>query len=362
MKSKYKFLTVTLCTFVIVAWYGCTKVESGFLSPYVQYAVNEFSIIRGRTSKSYSLITDGSSIPMKVRWLHIYDEADNIVDSLFSKKYPVTIWTAGYNSITDVTYAAITEKQTTTELTPIVVNESNGTIEANAATLNLPLGKYTMDLEVSNEAGTQTLQKIMTIYIVDGKAVEITPETGSFSCSMLMAGTASGAGTLFNGNNNPFVEYTITRYADTPNVFTVRVADRNNVAFNPKLGEITKRPNSGINPNPPFLQNLQDYAPDTFTATDSVMSLKFPLVPFPIQSLGNGYNMYYRIPASYVQIDSTSSWSNNTSDYFYTGPSDSHYLGVYTNDMFDYALRIPMRIYVPGAYHLSIKLLNTTHR
>lgn len=362
MKNKYKFLTGLSLAFFLTAWYGCTKVESGFLSPYVQYAVNEFSIIRGRTSKSYSLITDGSSIPMKVKWTHIYDESGNIVDSLFLKKYPVKIWTAAYNSTTDVTYAAITGKQTTVDLTPIVVNESNGTIEANSGTLFLPSGKYTMDLEVSNEAGTQTLPKIMTFYIVDGKSIEITPETGSFSCSMLVAGTASGAGTLFNGNNNPFVEYTITRYADTPNVFTVRVADRDNVVFNPKLGEIAKRPNSGINPNPPFLQNLQDYAPDTFTALDSMMSLKFPLVPFPIQSLGNGYNMYYRIPSAYIQIDSTTSWSSNGAENFYKGASDPHYLGVYTNDKFDYALRIPMRIYVPGAYHLSIKLLNAKHR
>ncbi|MCC6288918.1 MAG: hypothetical protein IT249_13630 [Chitinophagaceae bacterium] len=362
MKTIYKYLSVAICISTVLTWYGCTKVESGFLSPYIQYAVNEFSIIRGRTSKSYSLITDGSSIPMKVRWVHIYDESGKTVDSLFSKTYPVTIWTAGYNAKTDITYAAITAKQKVTELPPITVNESNGTIEANAGTLNLPLGKYSMDVEVTNEAGTQILPKLMTIYIVEGKSIEISPETGAFSCSMLMAGTASGAGVLFNGPNNPFVEYSITRYADTPNIFTVRVADRNNVAFDPSKGEIAKRPNSGINPNPPFLQNLQDYAPDTFIATDSVMSLKFPLVPFPIQSLGNGYNMYYRIPTAYVQIDSTSGWSNNAAGNFYSGSSDSHYLGVYTNDKFDYALRIPMRIFVPGSYHLSIKLLNTTHR
>lgn len=362
MKITHNFIYLLITLLAASLLHSCTRVESGFLSPYVQYAVNEFPIIRGRTTKSYSLVTDGSSIPMKVKWTHIYDESGKIVDSLFLKTYPVTVWTGAYNSVTDVTYADITAKQETIELTPIVVNESNGTIEANFATIYLPLGKYTMDLEVSNEAGTQSLPKIMTLNIVEGNAVEISPGSGNFSCSMLRAGTAAGAGTLFNGPNNPFVEYTLTRYADTPNVFSVRVADRNNVAFNPKTGEIAKRPNSGINPNPPFLQNLQDYAPDTFGSTDSVMTLRYPLVPFPIQSLGNGFNMYYRIPTAYVQIDSTSAWSSNPAGNFYQGVSDSHYLGIYTNDQFDYALRIPMRIFVPGAYHLSIKILNATHR
>lgn len=43
----------------------------------------------------------------------------------------------------------------------------------------------------------------------------------------------------------------------------MKIMDKIGVAFNPKRGEIIKRPQTGINPNPPFLQNLQDYAPDT---------------------------------------------------------------------------------------------------
>jgi hypothetical protein len=187
---------------------------------------------------------------------------------------------------------------------------------------------------------------------------------------LLRAGTASSPGAaagsnngvLFGGNNNPFVEYTITRFADTPNVFIYKLMDKNGVVFNPKAGEIAKRPNAGLNPNPPFLQNLQDYAPDTYSATDTAMVLKYPLVPFPIASLGNGYNMYYCIPSQYVKIDSTTSWASNTAGNFYKGTADSRYKGVYKLDRFDYAYRTPMRIQVPGAYLLQVKLLNATHR
>ncbi len=360
-------LLIIVCTGVFIS---CTKYGDGFLSPSIQYVVNEFTITKGRVASSYSLTTDGSSVPMHVKWVHIYDASGKIVDSLFSKKYLIPVWTAAYNPLTDKDYATISAKRGVAELTPIVVNESNGTIEANSGTIYLPVGVYTMDLEVSNAAGTQLLKNIMKINLVDGKTIEITPETGAFSLSLFFANTASGVGsaggnnngTLFNGNNNPFVEWTVTRFADTPNVFIYKVMDKNGLVFNPKNGEIAKRPNSGLNPNPPFLQNLQDYAPDTFTATDTAMTLKYPLVPFPIASLGNGFNMYYRIPTQFVAIDSTTAWANNTAGNFYKGTADTHYKGVYTLGKFDFLFRTPMRIQVPGAYYLKVKLLDVTHR
>lgn len=368
--KRLKIITGAALLLSTVYITACTKYGNGFLSPYLQYAVNEFTIIKGRTVSSYSLNTDGSDIPLHVRWTHIYDANGKIVDDLFSKKYPVAIWTAAYNPTTDKDYASIMAKRGIDSLPPIVVNERNGTIEANPGTIYLPAGTYTMDLEVSNSAGVEELKNIMKINIVEGDLVGISPDPGAFSLSLLNAGTAGGAGALggsnngvmFNGNNNPFVVYSVTRFADTPNIFIVKVTDKNGVPFNPKAGEIAKRPAAGLNPNPPFLQNLEDYAPDTFKATDTAMSLKYPLVPFPITSLGNGFNMYYRLPARFVQIDSTSNWTTNTAGNFYQGTADPHYLGVYTNDKFDYALRIPLRIYVPGSYELNIKLLDVTHR
>ncbi len=372
MKRYRNITAIHICALIsfIIFSPACTKYQDGFLSPYIQYAVNQFSIIRGRVSSSYSLITDGSSIPLHVKWTHIYDSTGKIVDDIFSKKYPVEVWTAAYNPNVDKDYGDIIAKRTTDSLPPIVVNEASGVISSNIGTLNIPAGTYTMDLQVSNSAGTEELKGIMKIIITDGKPIEISPETGNFSTSLLVAGTAGGAGsaggsnngTLFNGPNNPFVQWTATRFADTPNLFILRVTDKNGVVFNPKNGEIAKRPNSGLNPDPPYLQNLQDYAPSTFEANDTAMTLKYPLVPFPINSLGNGFNMYYRIPTQYVLIDSTSSWSSNQEGSFYQGVTDTHHLGIYTNNKFDYALRIPLRIQVSGSYELNIKLLNATHR
>lgn len=340
---------------------ACTKYGKGFLSPYVQYAVNELSIIRGRTATSYSLITDGSSMPMQIKWTHIYDSAGNVVDTVFSKTYPVAIWTQAYNSITDTSYASIIAKQGVQNLTPLTVNAANGTIEANAGTLYIPLGKYKMDLQVSNSAGSEMLDTIMQIDIVDGKPLETSPEQGAFSNSLAVYQNAAAAKTVFNGSNNPFDSVTVTRYADTPNVLVLKVLDRLGKPFNWKSGEITKRPNTGLNPNPPYLQNLQDYAPDTYQVSDTAISIKFPLVPFPIASLGNGFNMYYNILAPGITIDSTSGWSSNPNpNVFYTGHTDSHYLGTYAAGRYNYYIRIPMRVQVPGSYEIVVKILNVT--
>jgi len=363
---KYKKLSKIIIVLLIVSvglFTACTKYGAGFLSPYVQYAVNQFTIVRGRTTSSYSLITDGSNIPMTVKWTHIYDSTGAIVDSIFLKKYPVTVWTAAYDPLIDTNYASIAAKRTVANLVPITVNQSNGTLEANSGSIYVPIGTYTMDLQVSNVAGTESLKKIMKINIQDGKTIELSPESGNFSNGLLLTNTPNGAkrGALFNGPSNPYDSVVVTRFADTPNILILRVMDRNGIPFDPKTGEFTKRPNSGLNPNPPFLYNLQDYAPDTFTATDSMMSLKYPLAPFPIVSLGFGWNMYYRIPTQYVHIDSTTNWSSNPGGLYYTGTSDPHYLGVYKDGIYDYSLRIPMHIQVPGAYRIDIKILNVTH-
>lgn len=366
MKQSRNILTKITAALLIVAVIAgaCTKYQSGFISPTMQYSVSTFNIIKGHLTTSNSLVSDGSSIPLNVRWTHIYDANNKVVDSVFLKTYPVGIWKSAYNSATDTTYALIAAKRSTAAMPAIVVNPTSGVIEANAATYNLPAGTYTMDLSVSNSAGVQELKKAMTLVLTDGKALETSPEQGAYSLGRLIANTASGAanGGSFNGNNNPFVVETITRFADTPNTVIVRVTDKNGKVFNPNAGEIAKRPNSGLNPTPPFLQNLQDYAPDTYRALDTAMFLQFPLVPFPIASLGNGFNMYYRIPTRFVQIDSTSSWSANTAGNYYKGTADTHFLGYFKNDLYDYSLRIPMRVQVPGSYVINIKLLNTTHR
>lgn len=358
--KKY-IVYIGIFSIVIVLFITCTKIQNGFLSPTMQYSPALLVIPKGEVVLSNGLIPDGSSLPITVKWVHIYDSTGKPVDDMFTKTYPVGIWTQSYDPITDNTFAAIIAKRSTKELPPIILNSSGGVIESNSASLKIPSGSYTMDIQVSNKVGTQLLKNAMTLTFQDAIEVETAPQQGAFANGRSIAGTAP-VKYFYNGQNNPFVAYNIVRFADTPNIFVLKFTDRNGVPFDAKSGEIIKRPATGLNPNPPNLQNLQDYAPDTYLATDTAIQIEYPLVPFPIASLGNGYNMYYNIKTSAVQTDSTSAWTSNPTGEFYQGTSDTHYLGTYRNGEYDYSIRVPMRIMVPGSYELTVKILNVVHR
>ena len=339
---------------------GCTKIQKGYLSPLIRYPLTEVSLVRGRIFTSANLLPDGSSIPLNAKLLHVYDSTGKSVDDIFLKTYPTTIWTAIYDPAVDTTAAQILKKRTTVKLTPISVNERNGSITSNPSSINLPLGSYTIDLQVSNVEGTQILKNILKLNILDGARIE-TWQYDIIANGIALANQARVVYT-FRGSDNPFVITDIKVIADTPNLVIFKFVGRDGVPFNPITGEVKKRPRSGLNPVPPFLQNLQDYQPDTYVATDTSISVKFPLTPFPIVSMGNAFMMYYNIKASAVNIDSTSSWGGSQAGMYYQGTSDPHYLGQYTAGKYDYSVRIPLRIYVPGTYEVTIRMLNMNHR
>ncbi len=366
-KVVFTILLLTIIIPIIIT--SCTKYGNGFLSPFVTYSVQQFTFIRGRFSTSNALVTDGSSTPMNASMLHVYDSATGkLMDSIFFKKYPVTIWKEAYDPKTDTTYAKVLAKRSIDSLLPVEINTSSGAFTSTSASLALPLGSYFVDLNVSNIAGSQVLKKIMKFTIKDGAPLETT-ETysgglgGSFSAAAGPAGGSAFPIVFFNGNYNPYVDFKVTRYADTPFTVILKFTDRNGVPFNPNTGEVAKRPNAGLNPVPPFLQNLQDYAPDTYKVNDSEISIKYAITPFPYASLGNGYNMYYTIQAKAVSMDSTKAWTQTPApNVFYKGITDPAYLGIYNPGRYDYAIRVPMRVFSYGAYIINVKLLNTTHR
>lgn len=53
----------------IILFMGCTKIEKGFISPTMQYNVKLLTISKGRVTRSNSLVPDGSSIPLNVKWV-----------------------------------------------------------------------------------------------------------------------------------------------------------------------------------------------------------------------------------------------------------------------------------------------------
>jgi len=310
---------------------SCKKYAKGFLGPYAQYPKTNYTVPRGQLFTSDALTPDGSSGPLTVKLLHAYDSAGNIVDSLFSKTYPVTTWIAAFDLTTDSTDAQVAAKQKVVQMPAIIVNPANGAIEGNSATLYFPTGTYTFDLSLMNNSGMEELKHIVSITVADKPPFQSEPELGTSYDRLFKVGNES----VTANAAKPIV--TIERVADSPNAVIMKMVDKDGRAFSPLAGEIRKRPGTGVNPNPPYLQTLEDYTRN-YSYTDTTMIFRFPIVPFPLSSLGNGYNIYYRIPTQYIHVNG------------------------FTDDTWSANPRVPLRFFQFGKYIVTMKFPDITHR
>lgn len=332
MKFPYKSLAGLSLLLVIAGIFdSCKKYANGFLGPYAQYPKTNYSVPRGQLYTSDALNPDGSSGPLVIELLHAYDSAGNMVDTLFSKTYPVATWTSAFDFTTDSTDALVAAKQKIVQMPAITINSSNGAIEGNSATLFFPTGTYFLDLQLSNSSGKEVLKRVVSITVLDESPFQSVPDLGTTYDRLFQVGNES----VVKSAANPILD--IERVADTPNEVVWKMVDKNGRAFNPLAGEIQKRPGTGVNPVPPYLQTLEDYTKN-HSYTDTTMIFRFPIVPFPFSSLGNGYNIYYRIPTQYIHIDgfADDTWSANP--------------------------RLPLRIFQFGRYTVTMKFPDITHR
>ena len=317
---------------------ACKKLPDGFLSPIIRYEEDPILIAKGRVYVSSALNFDGSSKPATIKLLHVYNKATGEnVDNLFFTKDTIKVWTAFYDPKVDTTLALIAAKQQEVTVPPITVNENSGQLEANFLTLYLPSGDYTFDLQISNAAGSKVYEKIGNFTLVDKKPFEAHPEIGTPYIRMIKVGNEA-VGTNLTSTND--VEVDIQRTQDAPNKVIVKMVDRNGVVFNPQGGEIERRPNTGNNPVPPFLQTLQDYSLKSELFSDR-MEFSYGTIPFPLSSLGNGYNIYYRIPAQYF----------------------SHInQAAYPDGQWSANPRFVFRAFVPGTYVITFKAKALVHK
>ena len=337
MKSTY-IIKILLAIACILALDACKKLPDGFLSPIIRYEEDPILISKGQVYVSSALNFDGSSKPAKVKLLHVYNKVTGEnVDNLFFAKDTITVWTALYDPKLDTTLERVQAKQKIDIVPPIVVNENSGQLEANFLTLNLPSGDYSFDLEISNGAGSKVYEKIGNFTLLDVPPFQAHPELGTPYIRMIKVGN-EGLGSNLTGTDN--VEVDIQRTSDAPNKVIVKMVDKNGVPFNPEGGEIARRPNTGNNPIPPFLQTLQDYSLKSELFSDR-MEFSYGTIPFPLSSLGNGYNIYYRIPTQFFSHTNQVSfpdgeWSANP--------------------------RFVFRAFVPGTYVITFKAKVLVHK
>jgi hypothetical protein len=329
---EYKKIALMLLC-IVVSFMACKKVPDGFISNYLRYEEDPIIIIKGRTKVSNALNFDGSSKPVKITMLHIYDKATGKnVDDIFTKKYTIKGWRSEYNAQTDTTSALVAAKQFDLEVTPIVINEVSGQVEANYTTKYIPDGDYEFDLQMTNTAGTKVYPKIGQLQIMDGPPYEADPVLGSPNNRMIKVGDESDIVLA----EAPIV--TVNKTADEPSKIIFKFVDKNGVAFNPKAGEILHRPLAGNSGG--FWQNLEEYAYQTVMYDDR-MEIFYVTTPFPLSPRGPGYNFYYRLPVSTFLMDDQVKFPDGSRN---STP------------------RFVLKLYSQGTYEVEIKMPDMVHR
>ncbi|UIR56070.1 DUF5007 domain-containing protein [Sphingobacterium sp. SRCM116780] len=287
----------------ILAVTACKKLPEGNLSDIIRYEVLPMEIKKGRAEVSTAINPAGSSKPTEYKLLKIYEkETGKDVTDIFQKTYPIKIWTQLYDSKVDKTIEQIDAKRKDTVMVPLAINKLSGAVESNQNTLQLPSGSYLFDLEIKNSAGTKIYPKIGEFKLVDAPFFDI-PAVRSTTAMKV------GAETTTKSIPSNASHIKVTALDSKENKIIVRIVDKNGVPFNPKAGEVGRRPNAGTAGG--FLQTMQDYSLTT-TLFDDRMEFTYGVVPFPLVSLGNGFNYYYRIPAKYVKFDDSLGLPYNT--------------------------------------------------
>lgn len=308
----------------ILAVTACKKLPEGNLSDIVRYEVLPMEIKRGRAEVSTAINPAGSSKPTEYKLLNIYEkESGKDVTSVFEKTYPLKIWKALHDPKVDKSFELIYAKMKDTLVAPLSINKFSGAIETNKHTINLPKGNYVFDLEIKNSNGTRIYPKIGEFKVIDAPFFEI-PAVRSTTAMKVGAETT----TKSIPSNADHIK--VTALDTIGNKITVRFLDKNGVPFNPKAGEIERRPNSGTAGG--FLQTMQDYAMTTALFDDRI-EFTYGVMPFPLYSLGNGFNYYYRIPAKYVKYDDSLGLPYNTYSCNPRFSFRTYYKGNYTIDV-----------------------------
>ncbi|WP_134091162.1 DUF5007 domain-containing protein [Olivibacter sp. XZL3] len=323
-------VSALLINIVIFIFHGCKKVPNGYLSDIIRYTEYPITVEKGRTKVSTPLLLEGSSQPLRVKLLHVYDQKTGaLVDDLFMEEYPIKKWVGLYDPSVDTTLELIAAKQKDTVMTAITVNERSGQLEANVNTLELPVGEYLFDLEISNSTGSRVFEKIGRFDLVDAPFYEIPAVRSTVA---MKVGEESTTKTL------PAGTIAVERINDHENRIIVEIVDKNGVPFNPAAGEIARRPAGGNTDG--WLQTMQDYSLG-YESFDGRMEFAYGVVPFPLNSLGNGFNYYYRIPTQYVRFDED--------------------LGI-EDDTYSCNARFSFRVFIPGTYKITVTVLGVTRR
>ncbi|HVU54993.1 MAG TPA: hypothetical protein VHD83_08050 [Puia sp.] len=295
MRNKIIFLKVIVLSLATaVIYYGCSKVVKGYLSDHIFYQVNPFSVQQGQTTVSSSLVANGSTTPLNVSLLGIYDAVTGEkVDSMFMKPQTIQVYTGSITYL-DSTLDLLNAKIKDSVVSPFSINSIGGRLQFTAATKYVVAGKYTVGIRVSNIRGGYEMPDACTI--------NLTPISRFDSVLSTSWTTLATDGTSYTPSTS--LQATIVRDSSGPEKIVFKFWDKNGNLFNPAAGEVTNRTDGR-----PTFHDWDPYYPEV--KTDTSIEYQYPeginaLPLFQYSSFGSSFAngiCYYLIPGQFTDIN-----------------------------------------------------------
>jgi hypothetical protein len=286
---------IILLLAIVIAIAGCKKIQEGFLSDTMRYIDKNLYCLRGLPLVQTTPIdVDGSTPIVGFEMLNLRDEAGKPAPKEFFEKYEILVFKPGmtFDIKTDTTVAELNKKREKKTVPPMEFNPVSGQISFNRGSVNIPIGKYTFDLQATNKTGTKKFSEFAILNIVDPVADDIFLQEDNVSNAFH---NVTGAATP---HKNP--KLTFTKVSNDGARIILKLTDKFGRPFNPKAGEIIKRGDR------PTFENYARFTPVKFT--DTAMICDFEVAPFPLAKyVANntdwGHLIYYRIPSQFITVD-----------------------------------------------------------
>lgn len=275
---------------------SCSEIEEGFLSDGIRYKDNVISCKRGVTlSMSDRIDVDGSTPPYEFRMLNLREKTTGEpAPAEFFTEYEILVFKEGmvFNAETDTTLDLLNQKRELVKRTPMIFNGVSGQLIFNKASVNLPLGEYAFDIEMTNVHGTKLFEDLAQVNVMDPTIEDMFEVT-------YQAATGSDSSETFTAINAP--RLSCTKISNEGARVILKITDKNGIPWNPAEGEVIKRGDR------PMFETHARFNP--VIETDTALICDFEVAPFPLTAYidQNGtdwsYLIYYRIPKAYAQID-----------------------------------------------------------
>ena len=355
--TKIVFIIITIMS---LGW-ACRKIEVGFLSDNIRYSNPLIKVERGANYVSPALVSDGSTLPLKVELLAIRNKLTGEIATDLLTSHDVVTWTTPYDYKLDTIEANLRKKLTIVQEPALEINQISGQVRFGTSTSYAEGTKYEFDLRISNVNGTKDFPGIGQIVMPTADSILPIKWFGKTRLRAVDKTTNTIVWTLFEDldklEKGTSIWQTITHTKDvdlsgSKGGITVilQAFDKNGVAFSPAKGEL-KSSWPGT-----LLPGYEMCSINTERKEDRIV-YNFPVLPFPYYSwyVQGPTLIYYQIDSKAVGIVGTPEIPLNKDDKgvpFVYDPTHNYWLN-WRNDI---------KISQAGTWEIKVHFMNTVHR